>query len=229
MSPPVVEGDADPSAGAGLSWLPLDELRRLGLVGGITLRVPGLAVPFDREEALAALAATHAAAARHLAPGRTLVTASQSHGARVAVVEEIPPLPLDDTDALVTARRDVILGVAVADCCPVWLAAAESGVFGLVHVGRAGVEKGVVPSALETLCEVADVEPGAVRAFLGPCIRPPDYEVDLPAGIRGQLAAAGVREVGDCGLNTAADPERFYSYRREKGKTGRMMALATRM
>jgi copper oxidase (laccase) domain-containing protein len=32
----------------------------------------------------------------------------------------------------------------------------------------------------------------------------------------------------DCGLNTASDPSRFYSYRKELGKTGRMMAMIVR-
>jgi copper oxidase (laccase) domain-containing protein len=31
--------------------------------------------------------------------------------------------------------------------------------------------------------------------------------------------------VDDCGLDTASDLERFYSYRMEKGRTGRMVAL----
>ena len=60
---------------------------------------------------------------------------------------------------------------------------------------------------------------------LGPCIRPPHYEVDVAGGLKAQLAAAGVRQVADCGLDTAADPARFCSYRIEKGRTGRMMAL----
>jgi copper oxidase (laccase) domain-containing protein len=67
-----------------------------------------------------------------------------------------------------------------------------------------------------------------VTAVLSPCIRPPDYEVDIPAAIARQAAAAGVGNFIDCGLNTASDPSRFYSYRKELGKTGRMMALMVR-
>ena len=51
------------------------------------------------------------------------------------------------------------------------------------------------------------------------------YKMDVAGGIKDQLAAAGVRQVADCGLDTASDPGRFYSYRIEKGRTGRMMAL----
>ncbi len=62
-------------------------------------------------------------------------------------------------------------------------------------------------------------------AQLGPCIRPPWYETDFAAEIVRQLRAAGVGRVEDGGTCTAADPERYYSYRREKGQTGRMLAL----
>ena len=64
-----------------------------------------------------------------------------------------------------------------------------------------------------------------VTAVLGPCIRPPDYEIDFAAEISRQAERSGVGNFIDCGLNTASDPVRFYSYRKELGKTGRMMAM----
>jgi copper oxidase (laccase) domain-containing protein len=63
---------------------------------------------------------------------------------------------------------------------------------------------------------------------LGPCIRPPDYEVDFAREIQQQAKQAGVGLFHDSGLNTAADLSRFYSYRKEMGKTGRMLALIVR-
>jgi copper oxidase (laccase) domain-containing protein len=62
---------------------------------------------------------------------------------------------------------------------------------------------------------------------LSPCIRPPFYEVDFAAQIVAQLKAGGVRRIYDCGENTGADLERFYSYRVERGLTGRMLAFLT--
>jgi copper oxidase (laccase) domain-containing protein len=70
--------------------------------------------------------------------------------------------------------------------------------------------------------------PGNVVGVLGPCIRPPDYEIDFAATIGHQAAELGLGEWVDCGENTARDPARFYSYRREKGRTGRMLALILR-
>jgi copper oxidase (laccase) domain-containing protein len=60
---------------------------------------------------------------------------------------------------------------------------------------------------------------------LSPCIRPPHYEVDFAAEIIRQCRVLGVRNVRDCGTCTACDLRRYYSYRAEKGKTGRMLAV----
>jgi copper oxidase (laccase) domain-containing protein len=38
-----------------------------------------------------------------------------------------------------------------------------------------------------------------------------------------------VADYADCGEDTAMDLERHYSYRIEQGKTGRMMALITKL
>ena len=64
----------------------------------------------------------------------------------------------------------------------------------------------------------------------GPCIRPPDYETDFAAQIREQCAECGVPQeaVVDSEVSTASDLERYYSYRVEKGKTGRMLAMLGR-
>jgi hypothetical protein len=68
-------------------------------------------------------------------------------------------------------------------------------------------------------------EPPEMIALLGPCIRPPHYEVDFAAEILRQCREAGVGTIVDPGINTAADTARYYSYRAEKGRTGRMLAM----
>jgi copper oxidase (laccase) domain-containing protein len=60
---------------------------------------------------------------------------------------------------------------------------------------------------------------------LGPCIRPPHYEIDFAADIVEQCRRAGVRQINDSATCTACDTTRYYSYRAEKGRTGRMLAL----
>ena len=60
---------------------------------------------------------------------------------------------------------------------------------------------------------------------LSPCIRPPHYEIDFAAEIVRQCRDAGIEEIHDNGICTACDLDRYYSYRAEKGRTGRMLAL----
>jgi len=67
--------------------------------------------------------------------------------------------------------------------------------------------------------------PDDLIAQLSPCIRPPHYEVDFAAEIVAQLEQSGVSQVFDSGENTGSDLSRFYSYRMERGLTGRMLAL----
>jgi copper oxidase (laccase) domain-containing protein len=60
---------------------------------------------------------------------------------------------------------------------------------------------------------------------VSPCIRPPDYDIDFAAIIRQQANELGIANFHDSCQNTATDLEMHYSYRIEKGQTGRMLAL----
>jgi hypothetical protein len=131
-------------------------------------------------------------------------------------------------DGLVTGGAGVVLAIYVADCGAIWLADRKTGAIGLLHSGKKGTESNILSTALGLMKEHFGTRPDDVTAVLGPCIRPPDYDVDFAAEIGNQASSAGVGNFIDCGLNTASDPARFYSYRKESGKTGRMMALMVR-
>lgn len=204
---------------AALSGLP-------GIVHAFTQRVPGLDVSVDREVALQRLDQHHAAVRIELGlAAKTLVTAVQVHGNGVAIVDATTAVPVPDVDGLVTADPKACIGIYVADCCAVYLVDPRRRVIGLVHSGRKGTEQAIASVAVSTMREGFGSDPNDIVALLGPCIRPPHYEVDFSSQIVDQLRSAGVREVHDSGSCTASDPERYYSYRREKGKTGRMLAL----
>jgi copper oxidase (laccase) domain-containing protein len=197
-----------------------------GIRHAFLCRVPGLDVRADREEALARLAGYHATARVELGfPKEPLGTAKQVHGNRVAVLREAITQEAADTDGLVTNLPGLCLGVYVADCCAIYLVDPVRRAIGLLHSGKKGTELGIAEQAVETMVREYGSEPGDLVAQLSPCIRPPEYEVDFAAEIVRQLRDAGVGTVADCGANTATDPERYYSYRMEKGRTGRLLAL----
>jgi copper oxidase (laccase) domain-containing protein len=79
--------------------------------------------------------------------------------------------------------------------------------------------------AIEEMRTEFGSRPADLIVQLGPCIRPPHYEIDFARQILADARAAGVQEVHDCGVCTACPPARYDSYRRELGKTGRMLAL----
>ena len=96
------------------------------------------------------------------------------------------------------------------------------------HSGKKGTELNILGQAITLMGENYGTQPSDLVVVLGPCIRPPHYEIDFAAEIARQAAAAGVGEFHDEGENTACDLTRHYSYRIEKGCTGRMLALIVR-
>jgi len=197
-----------------------------GIRHAFTLRVPGVDVKVDREEALKRLDEAHAICRRALGvESKTFVTGRQVHGSDAAVVDSRTTEVVPDVDGLITADPQVCLGVYVADCCPVYFADPKRRVIGLAHSGRKGSELGIARATLDRMQSAFGCNPGDVVVQLGPCIRPPHYEIDFAPLIVAQCREAGVREVHDCGVCTACHPERYYSYRLELGKTGRMLAL----
>jgi copper oxidase (laccase) domain-containing protein len=193
---------------------------------GFTGRVPGLDVKVDRDSALALLDEYHEAARREFGLGdRRLIVGKQVHGADVAVVDAGSDVPVANVDGLITASSEICLGVYVADCCAVYLVDPERRVIALLHSGRKGSELGITKVAIEKMVSDFGCEPRRMIVQLSPCIRPPHYEVDFAAMIVAQCHAAGIGHVEDCGTSTAGNVDRYYSYRVEMGKTGRMLAL----
>jgi copper oxidase (laccase) domain-containing protein len=203
-------------------FLALDELE--DVQHGFVLRVPGLDVRANREMALHRLEEYHQIARQSFGT-RHFCLAEQVHGNSVAAVtaDSAPKSPR--VDALITRDPQVLLGIYVADCCAVFLVDSQRSAIGLVHSGKKGTELNIVGTVIQKMALEYGTEPADLVAQLSPCIRPPFYEVDFAAYIVQSLKRSGVRQVFDSGENTAADLERYYSYRMEKGRTGRMLAL----
>jgi copper oxidase (laccase) domain-containing protein len=213
------------------SVLPIETfpaLDRVGCLHGFVGRVPGIELSHDKAAVLENLDKVHRQARQILGLGeRKFIMARQVHGNMIAVVDS--PANSDhcfeDCDGLVTNQRDVCLGVYVADCCAVYLVDRNARAIGLVHSGKKGTTLGVVRSAIESMRQGFGIESGDLIVQLSPCIRPPHYEIDFAADIVRQLRDAGIEEIFESGVCTACDLEHYYSYRAEKGRTGRMLAL----
>jgi len=200
-------------------------------------RIPGVDVKADRSVALERLEQFHAQVRTQLGFNEFAI-GEQVHGNQIAVITKngdcaapsgntggINSGPIPGVDGLITNRPGLCLGVQVADCCPVYLVDPVQQCIGLVHSGRKGTEQGIAVQAIAKMKEHFGSQPADLLVQLGPCIRPPLYEVDIAQEIIRQCQQAGVTQVFDCGANTGEDLLHYYSYRVEKGKTGRMLGL----
>ena len=210
-------------------------LSKHGFVHGFSLRAPD-----------------PASVLRGILGARPLYQANQVHGAAVVLAEgDVESMRKRDADALV-ARAPSAVGVRVADCVPVLVAALDTGNVAAIHAGWRGIVKGVIPAALDALgCD------GHTRfiAAIGPCIGQCCFEVgldvaaqiegsshgvtvvarseggkahiDLRAAVRAHLVHAGLSEtdIEDVHGCTKCDASRFFSFRRDGANAGRQLGV----
>jgi purine-nucleoside/S-methyl-5'-thioadenosine phosphorylase / adenosine deaminase len=214
--------------------LPFEQFPALSAIETVrhvfTRRIPSIDVSHDKATALDRLDGAHREIREAMGISDwPLITAQQIHGNKIAVVDSCARGPegreFRGCDGVVTNQRGVALGIYVADCCAVYVVDPLTPAIGLVHSGRKGTELAVVTKAITEMITHFESDPAKMIVQLSPCIRPPHYEIDFAAEIVRQCHAVGVKDVYDSRICTACDLNRYYSYRAEKGKTGRMLAL----
>lgn len=155
-------------------------------------------------------------------PKNSYVTAEQPHSNQVAVAHRHDcGKKLPGVDALITNEPGVTLVIRTADCGPLFLYDPVAKVIGLAHSGRKGTEANIARATIRAMEKEFGAKPENIITVLGPCIRPPQYEIDFASEIARQCRDEAIAQYTDSALNTGADLQRFYSYRMEKGKTGR--------
>lgn len=150
-----------------------------------------------------------------------------------------PAAKLPEVDGHTTARHGLALLVQVADCLPVALASQRR--VAMLHCGWRGLAGGLIEHALSLFDTppVAVIGPGIGRCCyeVGPEVLAAFADVDGAADgsmldlrhvAAAKLAAAGAVGVEHVDLCTSCDPDRFFSYRRDGGVTGRQCGLVWR-
>lgn len=200
-----------------MEWLKFHPLDRMDLVHGFSQRseVPLSSLNEHLAESVSSLG-IHSL---------QMIQAQQTHGKGVAVVKEPRHDLVPEVDALVTSVVGLALIVRVADCGPLFFYDPVQRVIAVAHSGRKGTELNIARETIQVMKEKKGCRAEDLLVVLGPCIRPPHYEIAFAQEIGIQVRAEGVQNYQDCGLCTGSDLGRFYSYRMEKGKTGRMWGV----
>jgi purine-nucleoside/S-methyl-5'-thioadenosine phosphorylase / adenosine deaminase len=214
----------------------------LGRRGGVSAgELAGLNVGYGSKDDRSAIDENRRLAVEALLPEAELATVHQVHSSEVVYAEA--PWPHDQrpqVDAMVTDQPGLLLAILTADCAPVLFADPDAGIVGAAHAGWRGALAGVTDSTIAAM-EHLGARHDRLVAAVGPCIGQPSYEVDdafrdrflaedprndrffsvaakphfdLSGYVVHRLLTAGVTQVESLRLDTYADPDRFYSYRR---------------
>jgi YfiH family protein len=183
-----------------------------------------------------------------------LVAARQVHGVRVAAVSAAErgrgargrDDAIDETDGLLTDVAELPLMISTADCVPVVLVAEgpNGPTVAAVHAGWRGMFDGIIARAALQLRRRGRLSVAVIGPSIGPCCFNVSDEigsgfeerypgtwrggrVDLWTAAARQLTAAGLAgpQITNPRLCTVCD-RRFFSHRRDHGRTGRQAAVA---
>lgn len=173
----------------------------------------------------------------------------QVHGDQIQVVTEAGRI--EGYDALITNQPNIFVGVTVADCTPILIYDTRTQAVGAVHAGWRGTVAQIVLKTLQTMQQVYHTQATDCYAYVGTCIDECSFEVgeevaeqfsdefkrfdstlgkyliDLKRANAAQLSAFGVptSQIEISPYSTITHNDDYFSYRLEKGQTGRMLAV----
>jgi YfiH family protein len=168
-----------------------------------------------------------------------------------AISLDTPTATIPTADAAYTHVRKRICTVLTADCLPLLVTNRDGTVVAAIHAGWRGLLAGVIDNTIAAL----NAPPDTLLIWLGPAIGPRVFEVGdevrqayIGRDARYQAAFTPHRDrwlanlyqlatitLDHLGVNvsqvyggdfcTYQQPDLFYSYRRDQGRTGRMATL----
>jgi YfiH family protein len=172
----------------------------------------------------------------------------QVHGDQILVIEQAGAY--QGYDALITNLPNIFCCVTIADCTPILVYDPKHRAVAAIHAGWRGTAQKIVHKTLARMQEVFETQGKDCCAYIGTCIAECSYEVgaevaehfdnrhkrfdtnrnkffvDLKSANKTQLLAAGLQEnqIEVSPHCTFVQNDQYFSHRKEKGKTGRMLA-----
>lgn len=174
----------------------------------------------------------------------------QRHTDRVSIIMNPLERSPIEADAIITPLKGIILGILVADCVPILAYDPEAEVIAVIHAGWRGTASGIIKRTLSFMVKEFNTSLSETIISIGPSIRGCCYDVDsnilnaieketgnptkyskekgngkyyldIATANKIQASSLGVKDIWISGECTFCNPERFYSYRYFKGRTGR--------
>ena len=174
---------------------------------------------------------------------------NQTHSKNIVFSNK--PGQIDNCDGVFTSNPRVVCVIKVADCMPIFFAHQSKPFYGVVHAGWKGLTKGILKGT-PTFFTENKLQLNEIDIYIGPSIQKCCFEVSkdiidkFPSwSIRPKrsgkfmvnlqkIAFEELRSIGfgkkrikinsDCSF---CKKNNYYSYRRDGGKTGRMVGIIT--
>lgn len=150
-------------------------------------------------------------------------------------------------DALVTNKPNLVLAISIADCYPILFYDEVNRVIGAAHAGWRGTVSKITHNTINKMLELGANE-NTIKVAIGQGISQQKFEVgnevieefekngfpnycwrdnkiDLIACNKFVLQQSNILEENIWTMNRCTFEDDFFSYRQDKGKTGRMWAV----
>ena len=150
-------------------------------------------------------------------------------------------------DALVTNQVGIAIAVGAADCYPILFHDEKNGVIGAAHCGWKGTAARIVTNTINEMRKLG-ADKNHIKVAIGQGISAENYEVseeviahfkahgfpeicwngrhlDLLKANRFVMEESGILLENIWSMNRCTTESDFFSYRREKGQTGRMWGI----
>jgi len=181
-----------------------------------------------------------------------LASSYQVHGNEILIAHE--PQRATGYDAVITNKANLFVTVTIADCTPVLIYDKHTHAVASIHAGWRGTAAKIVERTLNEMQKNFGSKGANFYAYIGTCISKNAFEVgkevaeqfdaafvqfnetkqkhyvDLKAANLEQLQNFGIpfSQIEIAETCTVLNNEDYFSFRKENGKTGRMLAVIGR-
>ncbi|MCK5062243.1 peptidoglycan editing factor PgeF [Candidatus Parcubacteria bacterium] len=109
---------------------------------------------------------------------KRIVSAGLQHGNNIKIVgQQHAGQFIQNTDGLITNKKNLFLTVTVADCLPIYFYDFKKEVIGIAHAGWQGIVKNIVNKTIQVMTDVYKSGPGNILVYIGPHIQKCHFEI----------------------------------------------------